>query len=94
MYLQDFQTATVTMGNALADRARRLGGKVFLNNLTDGRQFTYAQIDEQTTRVGNGLLAAGVSYGGHVGVLMENCPEQLLAIWGICRAGMVTVPVM
>lgn len=93
MYLQDFQTATATMGNALADRARRLGGKVFLNNLTDGRQFTYAQIDEQTTRVGNGLLAAGVSYGGHVGVLMENCPEQLLAIWGICRAGMVTVPV-
>ena len=23
---------------------------------------------------------------------MENCPEQILAQWGICRAGMVTVP--
>ena len=86
-------SATPTLDEVLIDKTQRLGSKVFLNNLADGRQFSYAQLDEGTLRIGNGLLAAGVPFGGHVGVLMENCPEQLLAMWGVCRAGIVTVPV-
>lgn len=93
MKLSDFDIHRASLDEMLTDKAGRIGGKVFLNNLADGRQFTYAQIDEATLRIGNGLLAAGVPFGAHVGVLMENCPEQLLAMWGVCRSGMVTVPI-
>ena len=93
MKLSEFNVRHATLDAMLAEKAQRIGTKVFLNNLADGRQFTYAQLDKGTLRIGNGLLAAGVSFGAHVGVLMENCPEQLLAMWGVCRAGMVTVPI-
>ncbi|QJW83820.1 AMP-binding protein [Ramlibacter terrae] len=61
--------------------------------LPTGATTSYRQLDELTLRVGAGLAAAGVPAGAHVAVLMENCPEQLLAIWGPCRSGFVTVPV-
>lgn len=93
MELADFDTRNATMGRVLGEKAQRLGDKVFLTYLPDGRRYTYRQIDDLTRRVGNGLLGIGVPYGGHVAVLMENRPEQILAQWGICRAGMVTVPV-
>ena len=93
MTLSEWNTRDATMGHMLEDRATRLGSKVFLAYLPDGRTYTYAEIDRLTLRIGNGLLGLGVPYGGHVAVLMENCPEQVLAQWGICRAGMVTVPV-
>ena len=50
-------------------------------------------VDELTLRVANGLLGSGVPFGAHVGVFMENCPEQLIAMWGACRGGTVTVPI-
>ena len=93
MQLSEFDTKKAMLGQQLAEKAGRIGAKVFLNNLADGRQFTYAQINELTLRIGNGLVAAGVPYGGHVGVLMENCPEQLFSMWGTTRAGFVTVPI-
>lgn len=93
MRLTEFNTKNATLGWHLAEKAGRIGGKVFLNNLTDGRQFTYAQIDRLTLSIGNGIVHAGVPYGGHVAVLMENCPEQLFSMWGATRAGFVTVPI-
>ena len=93
MKLAEFDTRNATMGRMLSEKGRRLGSKVFLTHLPDGRTFTYGQIDELTRRIGNGLLGIGIPFGGHVAVLMENCPEQVLAQWGICRAGMVTVPI-
>ena len=93
MKLSEFDVRHATLDEVLIDKSERIGAKVFLNNLADGRQFTYKQLGDATLRIGNGLLAAGVPFGGHVGVLMENCPEQLIAMWGACRAGMVTVPI-
>lgn len=92
MKLSEFDTPNATLDRMLTQRAQAYGGKVFLNNLADGKQFTYAQFDELTTRVANGLSGKAVAYGSHVGILMDNCPEQLLAIWGVCRFGLVSVP--
>ena len=93
MQLNTFDVRNATMGRMLSEKGERIGGKVFLTYLPDERTYTYGQIDELTRRIGNGLLGLGVPYGGHVAVLMENCPEQILAQWGICRTGMVTVPI-
>ena len=93
MKLSEFDIRRATLDEVFNDKTQRIGSKVFLTNLADGRTYNYAQMDEATLRLGNGLLAAGVPFGGHVGVLMENCPEQLVANWGVCRAGMVTVPI-
>ena len=93
MKLSEFHPPGATMGNLLSAKAEALGSKVFLTNLADGRTFSYAELDQLTRRLGNGLLQAGVPYGGHVAVLMENCPEQLMALWGVCRTGLVAVPI-
>lgn len=73
----------------LARRARETPDKPFVTDLLDDRVITYGGIDDATRRIARGLGAAGVPRGAHVAVMMENCPEQLLALWGIARAGRV-----
>src|SRR5688572_28487496 len=91
--LPGFDARTATIHRVLQERAQRWGDKTFLTWLPTGEKRSYRQIDEATLRIGSGLAAHGVPAGSHVAVLMENCPEQLLAIWGPCRAGFVTVPI-
>ncbi|MGV3570651.1 MAG: AMP-binding protein [Ramlibacter sp.] len=91
--LPGFDARTANIARVLRERAQRWGDKVFMTWLPTGATTSYRQLDELTLRVGAGLAAAGVPAGAHVAVLMENCPEQLLAIWGPCRCGFVTVPV-
>lgn len=54
---------------------------------------TYAEVDELTHRVANGLRAAGVARGEHVGLLGSNHLFTFVAVLGILRAGAVWVPV-
>jgi len=91
--LEAFDPREATLDQVLATRARTTGNQVFLTHLPDNKRFTYAQIDDLTRRIGNGLHEAGIAPGAHVAVLMDNCSEQLLAIFGIMRSGRVAVPV-
>src|SRR3954470_6205192 len=90
--LPGYDARTATIHNALSDRAARLGDKTFVTWLPTGSKLSYSQLNEQTLRVGAGLAAAGVRQGSHVGILMDNCPEQLLAILGPARSAFVSVP--
>ena len=90
--LPGYDARTSTIDRVLRDRGQQWGDKTFLNWLPTGTAMSYRQLDELTLRVGSGLAAAGVEVGSHVGVLMENCPEQLLAILGPARCGFVSVP--
>jgi crotonobetaine/carnitine-CoA ligase len=90
--LPGYDARTATLHNALAERAQRLGDKTFLSWLPTGSTLSYRQLDELTLRVGAGLARAGVRQGSHVGILMDNCPEQLLAILGPARSAFVSVP--
>ena len=60
----------------------------------DGRQgrVTYAALDEQSSRVANGLLRAGVTPGDIVGLLLDRSPLALVAILGILKAGAAYLP--
>jgi long-chain acyl-CoA synthetase len=58
-----------------------------------GRQFSYAEIDQLSDRFAAFLIRAGVQPGDRVGVLLPNCPQFLIAFFGILKAGAVHVPV-
>ena len=90
--LPGYDARTATIHNALADRAARLGDKTFLTWLPTGSKLSYRELDDRTLSLGSGLAALGVKPGSHVGILMDNCPEQLLAILGPARCGFVSVP--
>ncbi|NML44842.1 ATP-dependent acyl-CoA ligase [Ramlibacter sp. G-1-2-2] len=90
--LPGYDARTSTLDIVLRERAQQWGKKTFLTWMPDGSTLSYAQLDERTLRVGAGLAAAGLPRGAHVGVLMNNSPEQLLAILGPARSGFVSVP--
>ena len=90
--LPGYDARTSTIDRILRERSHQWGDKTFLNWLPTGAKMSYCQLDELTLRVGSGLANAGVESGSHIGVLMDNCPEQLLAILGPARCGFVSVP--
>ena len=89
----DIDPRQLTFAQVLADKAKRLGDKNFLHNLADGRKWSYAELDRDTSRIAAGFIGAGIEPGCHVAVMMENCPEQLLAYFALGKLGAVTVPV-
>ena len=58
----------------------------------DGETTSWTAFGRGTSRVANALLDAGLSHGDRVVVLMTNSYEMLEAMFGIIRAGLVTVP--
>lgn len=58
-----------------------------------GRIYTYAQLRDQAERLAARLHALGVRKGDRVMLDMQNCPQLVMAHFGILRANAVVVPV-
>ncbi|MFF7976244.1 AMP-binding protein [Streptomyces sp. NPDC007905] len=58
-----------------------------------GEQITYATLKDLTARLCGWLQRGGVRPGDRVGVFLPNCPQFIVAMLGILRAGAVHVPV-
>ena len=56
-------------------------------------RFTYASLRDGALRSACSLAALGVARGDHVGLLMPNCPDFVLALFGAQFLGAVVVPV-
>jgi len=80
-----------TLGNLISRSARRNGAAPAL--LENGRSMSYGQLDEDSNRFANYLLASGLLPGDKVAMLSPNSMEFLVAAFGILKAGMVWVPV-
>ncbi len=91
--MNPFDARRATLDIVLQEQALQAGEKTFVTYLADDSRITYRALDERTARIASGILAVGIAPRSHVAVLMNNCPEQLLALWGIGRAGMVAVAV-
>jgi long-chain acyl-CoA synthetase len=68
--------------------------KLHPNNLCihyQGRNFTYAQVDEISSRFASALVSLGVMRGGRVAIFMPNIPQLVFAYFGILKAGGVVV---
>ena len=59
----------------------------------DGREWTYGEVHDATLRLASWLQNQGVGTGRRVAVLLPNCPEYLIAVNAIWRAGGVVVAV-
>lgn len=59
----------------------------------DGRECTFAALDEKTNRAGNMLRECGAADGARVAILMENSPEYVYMLLGAMKAGLIAVPI-
>ncbi len=59
--------------------------------ISEGRQVTYAGLEEMVNQFGNGLKEIGVESGDRVLVLLPDCPEFAAAYLGTVKAGAVAV---
>lgn len=80
-----------TMGRILAEKASRVGDRPWL--LWEDRIYTYAALDEMTSRYANGFFAHGIRKGDHVALMLGNRPEFFWASWGLGKLGAVSVPI-
>ena len=61
--------------------------------VTGSETLSYADADRRSQDVAAGLLAAGVGKGTHVGILMPNSPDWVVAFYAVTRIGAVAVPI-
>ena len=58
-----------------------------------GRALSYAQLMAQAEALAGWLRSVGVGRGDRVALYMQNCPQFIVAVYGILRADAVVVPV-
>jgi len=56
-----------------------------------GRTFTYAQVDELSSRFASALLSLGLKGGDRVAIFLPNVPQLVFAYFGILKAGGIVV---
>ncbi|KAG7160226.1 Long-chain fatty acid transport protein 1-like [Homarus americanus] len=69
------------------ENVRRNPNKVAL--IFEGQEWTFAQIDEYSNRVGNFLVEQGYKHGDTVALFMQNCPEYVCIWLGCAKVGLV-----
>ncbi|MEW2357651.1 AMP-binding protein [Spirillospora sp. NPDC029432] len=57
-----------------------------------GRTLTYRRLKEAVDRFASGLHPLGVQPGDRVALVMPNCPQQVIAFFGVLRRGAIAVP--
>lgn len=87
----------LTLGGLLGEivgRFRPNEAVVLDDPLRDGEtvRWTYDRLGAEARRIGRALIAAGVTPGEAVGIVMGNRPEAVAAIFGAALAGAVAAP--
>jgi long-chain acyl-CoA synthetase len=59
--------------------------------LFKGARLTYRQLDSASNALAAALIASGVKRGDRVAVVLPNCPQFLIAEFGVWKAGAVVV---
>ena len=80
-----------TVGGNLLEASSERGDRPFL--LFEDRTYTYADMEERSARVANGLREVGVAQHDNVALLLPNSAEFLFAWFGAARVGAPVVPV-
>jgi amino acid adenylation domain-containing protein len=69
----------------LETSARRFPDKEAL--VAGDARITWGELDAAANGCARALRESGIEYGDRVAVLMDNCPEAVISIWGILKAG-------
>jgi long-chain acyl-CoA synthetase len=78
-----------TLIDYLSDLARSHGERPAL--LFKGTSMSYAELDAQSTAFAAALVTLGVKPGDRVALLLPNCPQFMVAQFGIWKAGAVVI---
>jgi long-chain acyl-CoA synthetase len=68
--------------------------KAHPNNLCihyEGRNLTYSQVDEMSSRFASGLVSLGLKKGERVALFLPNIPQLVIGFFGILKAGGIVV---
>ncbi|MCC6573164.1 MAG: AMP-binding protein [Planctomycetes bacterium] len=85
----EFQTTR----DLIQGQAARHDKRTFLIFEDDGREFSFADVDEQTTRAANLFHALGANPGARIALVMDNSPDYVFAYLGVLKGGFVAVPI-
>ncbi|VTU36497.1 Long-chain-fatty-acid--CoA ligase [Variovorax sp. PBS-H4] len=88
-----FDLRDLTIPYVLDRQAKQRPDKLFLTEYWTGRTWTYAQMDQWSTRVAHALSAAGAAKGTHIGLFLANSAEHVAVFFAIGKLGAVSVPV-
>jgi len=69
----------------MEDAAIRYGDRTFIDFM--GRKFSFRTIQRHVERAAVGLQKMGVTKGVHVGICMPNCPQYVISLFAVARAG-------
>ena len=58
-----------------------------------GTKITYKELDESSNRFANYLIAKGIKKGDRVGIYLGNCPQYIIAHFGIQKIGGIVCPI-
>ncbi len=56
-------------------------------------EISFQQLDQQVTRFAAGLESMGVGKGDHIALLIGNCPQFIIGLYGAFRAGATVIPI-
>jgi long-chain acyl-CoA synthetase len=56
-----------------------------------GKTLTFAEIKDRADRFATALARAGIVKGDRIGVMLPNCPQYVIAVFGILRIGAIVV---
>ena len=82
---------SLTFGGFIADCARRHGDREAL--VSGDRRITYEGLEVEVRQFAKALLAAGVTKGSTVALMLGNRPEFVVAAFGAGSIGAIVVPV-
>ena len=57
-----------------------------------GKSTTYKELDEFSNRVASALIDMGIEKGDRVAVMLPNCTQHIITLYGILKAGGIIVP--
>ena len=83
-------TGVHTLGRWLDDRARTTSARVAIDYL--GRELTYGDLHEASTRVAAAFAARGLRRGDRVATLTGNSPEHVAVFFACAKLGLILAP--
>ena len=66
---------------------------VFLHFLDDDEKYTYAEFDERSNRLAQGLLVSGVAHGDRIATLLDSHADSVALLIAASKVNAVYVPI-
>ncbi len=79
------------LGEMLTSQAKVWKNKTFI--YFNDEKYSYKQVDNMTNSGARVLAKMGIQKGDRVAVLMQNCPQYVIALFTIFKSGAIAIPV-